>query len=57
MLAGLGHDVEDTWPAALFEPPAAEHPGMPFVGYRYMLRDLSRMLRRPVRPDEVEPGF
>jgi amidase len=57
LLETLGHDVEIAWPSALFERPAAAHPGLPLVGFRYLFRDLARMLGRPVQQDDVEAGL
>jgi amidase len=57
VLEGLGHRVETGWPPALFDRPSSEHPGMALVGFRYLMRDLARMLGRPVQPDDVEPGL
>jgi hypothetical protein len=56
-LASLGHHVETAWPRTLCEAPSATHPGMAFVGFRYLMRDPARMLRRPVERDDVEPGL
>ena len=57
LLETLGHGVEIAWPSALFELPAPANPGLPLVGFRYLFRDLARMLGRPVQRDDVEPGL
>jgi amidase len=56
LLEALGHRVERSGPAALFEEERAWH-GLVFgpVEYRLCLRELGRMLGRAVREDDVEP--
>jgi amidase len=56
-LDGLGHRLEMAWPPALFDRPSSEDPGMALVSFRYLMRDLARMLGRPVQRDDVEPGL
>jgi len=57
LLATLGHNVEAARPDALFRQPPATNPGLPLVGFRYMVRELARMLGRAVESDDMEPGF
>jgi amidase len=56
LLEGLGHAVEPSGPEALFEEERAWQ-GLVFgpVEYRLCLRELGRMLGRPVGRDDVEP--
>jgi amidase len=56
LLEGLGHSVEASGPEALFDEERAWH-GLVFgpVEYRLCLRELGRMLGRPVRESDVEP--
>ena len=56
LLESLGHTVEPSGPEALFDEERAWH-GLVFgpVEYRLCLRELGRMLGRPVRESDVEP--
>jgi amidase len=56
LLEGLGHAVEPSGPDALFEEERAWQ-GLVFgpVEYRLCLRELGRMLGRPVVEEDVEP--
>jgi amidase len=56
LLETLGHAVEASGPEALFDEERAWH-GLVFgpVEYRLCLRELGRMLGRPVRESDVEP--
>jgi len=56
LLEGFGHDVEPSGPDALFEEERAWQ-GLVFgpVEYRLCLRELGRMLGRPVVEGDVEP--
>jgi amidase len=56
LLEALGHGVEASGPEALFDEERAWH-GLVFgpVEYRLCLRELGRMLGRPVQEADVEP--
>ena len=56
LLESLGHRVEESWPAALFEEERAlRRLGFGMLEYRLCLRALARMLGRPVTQEDVEP--
>jgi amidase len=56
LLESLGHVVEPAAPAALFEEERVlRHAIFGMLEYRLCIRTLARMLRRPVREEDVEP--
>jgi amidase len=56
LLEGLGHDVEESGPDAMFDPEFAPHFGVLIaVDTELELREFEQLLGRPLADDEIEP--